>query len=78
MQMTAKVENYCAKTHFRSKMIVVEGGEKVCINCAWYQQHYRDNRGNLDQRIPINSGCCILLDRPRGPLCRPCRDFERK
>ena len=41
--MTAKVENYCA--HKRTRQVSIETSERACINCIWFEQHYRPNRG---------------------------------
>ena len=62
--MTAKVENYCAQKF--TKNVPVDTGEKVCLNCIWYEPYYR------------RSGYCILRDKQRGPLCQPCKDFEKE
>ena len=76
MAMTAKVENYCLQQKSGAKSIYVDGGERVCVNCIWYQQYFRENRGNVKMMYPTSGGCCILLNRQRGPLCQPCKDFE--
>ena len=72
--MTAKVENYCATKQM--KRVSVDTGEKVCINCIWYEQHYRRNRGNIQGWTPTCYGFCLQMDRLRGPLCRSCKKFE--
>lgn len=76
MSYSAKVENYCLQRNGGAKSINVDGGEPVCINCIWYQQFFRENRGNVRMKIPTSAGCCIRLNRQRGPLCQPCKDFE--
>lgn len=74
--MTAKVENFYAQKF--TKNIPVDTGEKVCLNCIWYEQYYRRNRGNIQMWVPTCSGYCILRDKQRGPLCQPCKDFEKE
>ena len=76
--MIAKVENYCAQKQNTGKQIVVDAGEKVCLNCIWYEPYYRQNRGNIQMWVPTCSGYCILRDKQRGPLCQPCKDFEKE
>lgn len=72
--MTAKVENYCA--HKRTRSISVERSEKACINCIWYEQYYRSNRGNVACWVAVNKGNCILKDLEKNPLDKPCKSFE--
>ena len=74
--MTAKVEN-CYAQKF-TKNVPVDTGEKVCLNCIWYEPYYRRNRGNIQMWVPTCSGYCILRDKQRGPLCQPCKDFEKE
>lgn len=74
--MKAKVENFCMRK--RSKQISVDVSEHACINCIWYEQHYRQNRGNVSMWIPISTGHCLLKDCERGPLRQPCDKFERE
>ena len=73
--MTAKVENHCL--HKKTKLLTVEVEERACINCIWYEQYYRRNRGNVASWVPTCTGYCILKDKYRGPLHQPCREFER-
>lgn len=51
MSMTAKVENYCIQHNSRSKSIVIEGSERACINCIWYDPYFHENRGNIAGRV---------------------------
>ena len=74
--MSAKVENYCMGK--RTRQISVDTNERACINCIWYERHYRLNRGNTYGYVPINSGYCLRLDKHRGPLRQPCKDFEKE
>lgn len=73
--MTEKVETYCA--HKRTKTIFVELTEYACINCIWFEQHYRPNRSNIYGFVPISKGTCLLTGKIRGVLWRPCRHFEK-
>lgn len=72
--MTAKVENFCVGK--KTKNISVDSGERVCINCIWYEQYYRQNRGNVQLWIPTSTGYCLLKDRQRGALMQSCGKYE--
>ena len=72
--MTEKVENYCMKQKIRN--ITVNASERACINCIWYEQYYRKNRGNVVMWVPTSTGHCILQDSERGALRQPCDKYE--
>lgn len=72
--MTAKVEKLCMAK--KDKSISVDTGERACINCIWYEQHYRRNRGNVTAWVPTSAGYCLLKDMARGALRQPCRSYE--
>ena len=72
--MTAKVENYCMQKRTRS--ISVNSSERACINCIWYEQYYRQNRGNVRAYVPVCCGYCLLREQDKKPLTQPCKDFE--
>lgn len=72
--MTAKVENYCASK--RTRILSVEASMRACMNCIWYEQYYRKNRGNISGWVPVCSGYCLQHEQQRGPLRQPCRKFE--
>ncbi len=72
--MTAKVERLCMEKN--TKNISVDENERVCINCIWYEQHYRPGRGNISMFVPISSGYCLLRDEKRGALRQPCEKYE--
>ncbi len=74
--MTAKVENFCMTK--RIKSISVDSSERACVNCIWYEQHYRKNRGNVSAWVPTSIGYCLLRDVMRGALRGPCGNFERE
>lgn len=74
--MTTKVESYCASK--RMRQVVVDAAERACINCIWYEQYYRRNRGNLGGWVPACAGWCLRQDKAKGPLARPCREYERE
>lgn len=78
MAMAAKVENYCLRHCFGTKFISVEGSERACINCIWYDQYFHENRGNISGRVPTSFGYCILHREHRGALRQPCKDYETK
>ena len=74
--MTAKVESRCMKMPARS--VNINGSERACVNCIWYEQYYRKNRGNVACWVPTSSGYCLLKETQRGPLRQPCLEFEIK
>ena len=72
--MVAKVENYCIEK--RTKSISVDKGVPACINCIWFEQHFRPNRGNIAAFVPLSTGYCLLRDKSRGTLEEPCKRYE--
>lgn len=72
--MTAKVENLCMTK--KTKNISVDSSERACINCIWYEQHYRQNRGNVSVWVPTSTGYCLLKGRSRGALMKICSKYE--
>lgn len=72
--MTAKVEGFCSNK--RTKSISVDRNERACINCIWYEQHYRPGRGNVATFVPTSIGHCLLDDKTRGALRQPCKRYE--
>lgn len=78
MALEAKVENHCLSHPSGAKVIVVEGKERVCVNCIWYDSYFHENRGNVAGRVRTTLGWCILREERRGALCSPCKDYEMK
>ena len=76
--MTAKVESYLAKRNLKARNIIINGSERVCVNCIWYEQYYRQNRGNVYGWVPTSTGYCIRTECTRGPLRQTCQYFERR
>lgn len=74
MAWTAKVENHCFRR--RSKVIYVDQSVRACVNCIWYEAHYRENRGNVKTFAQLPTGGCLLHDCQRGALRQPCQDYE--
>lgn len=72
--MIAKVENLCMTK--KNKSINVNCKERACINCIWYEQYYRMNRGNISAWVPTSTGYCLLKDKMRGVLRQPCEKYE--
>ena len=73
--MTSKVEIHCQT--MRCKTISVNPNDPVCINCEWYEQHYRQSRGNVAHWVAIDSGYCLLKQKACNPLRRACKQKER-
>lgn len=76
MALAPKVENFCA--HKKTRSVIVDANIRACINCIWYEQYYRENRGNIHGFVPACAGYCLLHDQSRGPLRQPCKDYETK
>lgn len=72
--MTAKVSNHCQTMY--CKTITVNASERACVNCIWYEQYYRRNRGNISASVPTSTGYCLLKECERGALRQPCENFE--
>lgn len=64
---------YQRKVHSLS----VDGSERACVNCRYFEQYYRANRGNVQMWVPVNAGYCLLREERRGPLRQPCEKFAR-
>lgn len=62
----------------KGQSIAVDRTEQVCVNCAWYEQYFRQNRGNVYGFVPISTGYCLQKECRRGALRQACKDFERK
>ena len=71
----AKVENFCMRKH--TKSISIDNGERACINCIWYEQYYREGRGNVATWVPTSTGYCLLTDQSRGAMGQTCDKYEK-
>ncbi len=71
---TAAYENLAMMK--RARTIIVDCSERVCVNCEYYEQYHRQNRGNVYGWIGTDKGYCIRKERSKGPLARACREFE--
>lgn len=76
MSITAKVENYLATQRRMTQSISIDRSMRACINCIWFEKHYRENRGNLQMYVPISTGYCLLHEQQRGTLRQPCKNYE--
>ena len=70
---SAKVENLRRPY----KTVAIDRSERVCANCVWYEQYYRESRTNIQCRVFTSTGYCLLHEQQRGPLRQPCRDYEK-
>lgn len=62
-----------------AKRITVSPGQRVCINCQHYAQCHRyvNVPGEVWKKVvPVNFGWCVRREERRGPLYRPCKDYE--
>ncbi len=74
--MSPKVENHIASNHMANRSVTVEHDARACVNCIWYEQYFRHNRGNVVGWIPTSTGYCLRNEQKRGALRKPCKDFE--
>lgn len=72
----AKVENLAMSKQVRK--IAVDAKTRRCINCIWYEQYYRANRGNVVGWVPVCAGNCLLQDKAYSPFKAACKCFELK
>lgn len=75
---TAKFENFVLNHRSGNQSVAVNSSERVCVNCIWYEQYFRQNRGNVYGWTPTSTGYCIFNECMRGPLRQPCKYFERR
>ncbi len=66
-------ENLCM--NLKGKSITVNRTERVCVNCAWYEQYYHQNRGNIYAWVPTSTGYCLAKECRRGALRQACPQF---
>lgn len=78
MAMTAKVEDYCIHHSFQTKRMYVDGSTPACVNCIWYEQYHRENRGPGNGWVPTCYGFCLLHESQRGAMEKPCKEYETK
>lgn len=70
---TAQAENLAESRKARS--VTIETSARACINCQYYEQYYRKNRGNICGWIPTSTGYCLLKECRREALWQTCKDF---
>lgn len=76
MASTAKVENYCIQHRIGTKAINIERTERMCVNCIWFDQYFRETRGNICGKVPVNVGYCLRRRQRRGATGQPCKHYE--
>ncbi|MBS7224396.1 MAG: hypothetical protein KH050_03475 [Clostridiaceae bacterium] len=78
--MNQKTEIRLEKLYMQQKVshINADQTERICVNCAFYEQYYRKNRGNVAGWVPTSIGYCLLCQCRKGALCPACKNFERK
>lgn len=76
MTTAAEIEQKCISK--RDKGISVDDTVRACINCAWYEQYHRQNRGNVYGWVGIHIGYCLKHDREHNALHQACKDFEHE
>lgn len=58
------------------KVVIADGRERACINCVWYEQFFRRNRGNLYGWTATPKGYCIRRNQYRDALRGACGSFQ--
>lgn len=62
----------------KTKQIVVDHTERVCINCQHYEPRLRENRGNIAVNYITSDGYCLQWERHAGPLDPACDTFMKE
>lgn len=75
MTTTTEARADALRMQCKTVTLSVNRSERACLNCAYYEQYYRQNRGNIRAWVPVCAGYCIRHDCRRGPLRQPCREF---
>lgn len=74
--MYTNTENAAGKR--RGKVVFVSERERRCINCAYFQQYYVENAGNLYGWVAVSVGRCLLTGKDdKRAICGACRNFQR-
>ena len=55
--------------------VTIEASARACVNCQYYEQYYRQNRGNVAGWVPTATGYCLFYQCRRGALRQPCKEF---
>lgn len=58
--------------------ISVNGSERRCVNCEYFEQYYRRNRGNVCGWAEISKGYCLLEEHEKFAFAEACTKFEKK
>lgn len=74
MSRPAKVEKFLQDK--QDNFIHISTGQRGCINCIWYEPYFRQGRGNVHEFVKLGVGQCILSDKQRGALSKPCECYE--
>lgn len=75
MKMSVEAQRETLCMNLKGKSITVNRTERVCVNCAWYEQYYHQNRGNIYAWVPTSMGYCLAKECRRGALRQACRQF---
>ena len=81
---SARIEHYKGGTNMAmtaTQQITISSKERVCINCGHYARCYRevDVPGETWKKlVQVSFGWCTLREERRGPLYKPCKDYETK
>lgn len=75
MKMSVEAQRETLCMNLKGKSVTVNRTERVCVNCAWYEQYYHQNRGNICAWVPTSTGYCLVKECRRGALRQACPQF---
>lgn len=78
MNATAEAKRENTAMNLSGCSIHINRSERRCVNCTYYEQYFRQNRGNLYGWVATCDGYCMKHECKRGALRQPCKDFERR
>lgn len=61
-----------------STSLRVSKAQRVCVNCIHYRLYYCQGDSGAWIWEPTCFGLCRQSGRQRGPLCKPCKEYETK
>ena len=73
----AKKESFAMQPH--GKSVFVHEKERRCVNCAYFQQYYAPNAGNVYGFVSVPLGRCLITGKyDKRALCGACKHFGRR
>lgn len=62
----------------KTRSVAIETSARACINCQYFDPHYRRARGNVSTWVVTDTGYCLLKECRRGALRQTCKDFLKQ